>query len=73
MIGLVISLSGVIYFLLALCVIALLVWGVRYVLGLMGVTVPQPLWAILGFMLVLIVLLWFLGIIGGGPGTVSIR
>ena len=73
MIGLVISLSGVIYFLLALCVLALLVWGVRYVLTLMGVTLPQPLWAILGFMLVLIVLLWFLGIIGGGPGTVSIR
>ena len=37
-----ISLSGVVWFLLALCVLALLIWGTRYVLGLMGVVVPSP-------------------------------
>lgn len=73
MIGLVISLSGVIYFLLALAVLALLIVGTRYLLGLMGVTVPPPVWAILGLILFLVVLLWFLGAIGGGPGSVVIR
>lgn len=73
MIGLVLSISGIVYFLLAICVLALLIVGVRYVLGLMGVSVPQPIWAILGFILFLIVLLWFLGAIGGGPSGVSFR
>lgn len=73
MIALAISISGVIYFLIALCVLALLIVGVRYVLGLVGVSVPQPIWAVLGFILFLIVLLWFLGAIGGGPSGVSFR
>jgi len=65
-----ISLTGVIYFLLALCVIAILVVGVRWLLGQMGVTIPNPILAILGFMLFLIVLLWFMGVIGGGSSVV---
>jgi hypothetical protein len=65
-----ISLTGVIYFLLAVCVIAILVVGLRWLMAQMGVAVPQPVWAILGFMLFLVLLLYFLGAIGGG---VSIR
>jgi hypothetical protein len=65
-----ISLTSVVYFLLAVCVIAILVVGLRWLLAQMGVTVPQPIWAILGFMLFLILLLYFLGAIGGG---VSVR
>ena len=68
-----IYLSGVVYFLLALCVLALLVVGTRYLLGMMGVVVPPPVWAIVGFILFLIILLWFLGAIGGGPGGVTLR
>jgi len=58
------SLTGVIYFLIALCVIAILVVGVRWLLGQMGVVIPPPILAILGFLLFLIVLLWFLGAFG---------
>jgi len=65
-----ISLSGVAYFLLALCVLALLVIGTRYLLSTMGVTVPPPVWAICGFILFLVVVLYFLGALGGG---VSLR
>jgi len=61
-----ISLTGVIYFLIALCVIAILVVGVKWLLAQMGVVIPPPILAILGFLLFLIVLLWFLGVIGGG-------
>ena len=60
-----ISLTGVIYFLIALCVIAILVVGVRWLLAQMGVVIPPPILAILGFLLFLVVLLWFLGAIGG--------
>lgn len=60
------SLTSVIYFLLALCVIAILVVGVRWLLAQMGVVVPPPILAIAGFMLFLVVLLWFMGVIGGG-------
>jgi len=61
-----ISLTSVIYFLIALCVIAILVVGVKWLLAQMGVVIPPPILAILGFLLFLIVLLWFLGVIGGG-------
>ena len=64
------SLTSVVYFLLALCVIAILVVGVRWLLAQMGVTIPNPILAILGFMLFLLVLLWFMGVIGGGSAVV---
>ena len=73
MLGLVISLSGVIYFLIALAILALLIVGARYLLGLMGVVIPQPVWAILGLILFLVILLWFIGAIGGGPSGVVVR
>lgn len=73
MIAFTLSLTSVIYFLLALCVIAILVVGVRWLLAQMGVAIPNPILAILGFMLFLIVLLWFMGVIGGGGGGIVVR
>jgi len=70
--ALTISLTGVIYFLLALVVLCFLVWGVRYLLTLMGVSIPQPIWALIAFALFLIVLLYALGAFGGSGG-VTIR
>ena len=67
-----ISLTGVIYFLLALVVLCFLVWGVRYLLTLMGVSFPQPIWALIAFALFLLVLLYALGAFGGSGG-VTIR
>lgn len=64
--ALTISLTGVIYFLIAVAILVLLIVGVRYLLSLAGVTVPQPIWAILGIILFLIILLYALGAIGGG-------
>ena len=68
-----ITLTSVIYFLIALCVIAILVVGVRWLLAQMGVVIPPPILGILGFLLFLVVLLWFLGALGGGPSGVSVR
>lgn len=64
-----ISISGVIYFLIALAVLVLLIVGVKWLLGLAGVVVPPPIWAVLGFILFLVILLYFLGFIGGAPGV----
>jgi hypothetical protein len=66
-----ITLTSVIYFLLAVCVLCFLIVGLKYLMGLMGVVVPQPMWAILGFILFLVLLLYFLGAFGSGG--VSIR
>ena len=72
MLGATITLVSVIYFLLAVCVLCFLIVGLRYLAGLMGVTVPPPMWAILGFILFLVILLWFLGVFGGSGG-ITIR
>ena len=64
-----ISLVGVIYFLLAVCVLAFLIVGLKYLAGLMGVVVPPPMWAILGFILFLLLLLYALGVFGGSGGV----
>jgi hypothetical protein len=67
-----ISLTGVIYFLIAVAVLCLLVAGLRYLMGLMGVTVPQPIWAIIAFILFLLLILYALGAFGGAGG-ISVR
>jgi len=69
MIAATITLSSVIYFLIALCVLAILVVGVRWLLGQMGVVIPNPILAILGFLLFLLILLWFMGAFGGSGGV----
>lgn len=66
------SLTSVIYFLIWLCVLAILIVGVRWLLAQMGVVIPPPVLAILGFLLFLILLLYFLGAFGAA-GPVSLR
>jgi uncharacterized membrane protein (GlpM family) len=56
-----ISLTGVLKFLLFLAIIALLVVGARYLFGIMGWSIPQPIWAIIGIILFLICILYFFG------------
>lgn len=68
MLALTISLVGVIYFLLAVAVLCILIVGLKWLMGQMGVVVPQPIWAILGFMLFLILILYALGAFGGAGG-----
>jgi len=63
--GVTLSVMGVLQFLLFLAVIVLLIVGVKYLLGLAGVTVPQPIWVVLGVILFLVLVIWLLG---GGTG-----
>ncbi len=63
--GVTLSVIGVLEFLLFLAVIVLLIVGVKYLLGLAGVTVPQPIWVVLGVILFLVLIIWMLG---GGTG-----
>ena len=63
--GVTLSVMGVLQFLLLLAVIVLLIVGVKYLLGLAGVTVPQPIWVVLGVILFLVLVIWLLG---GGTG-----
>ncbi len=72
MLALTISLVGVIYFLIAVAVLCILIVGLRWLMGQMGVVVPQPIWAILGFILFLVILLYALGAFGG-TGGLTIR
>lgn len=55
------TLTGVLQLLLYVAIVALLVVGVRYLLGLMGVTIPQPIMVVVGIIIVLVLLLWFFG------------
>ena len=64
--AIVISLVGVIHFLLAVAVVALLVLGLKWLFAQLQWSVPQPIWAVLGFILFLVVLLYALGAFGGG-------
>lgn len=64
------SLSGVIYFLLAVAVIAFLIVGLRWLAAQMGWAIPQPMLAILGFICFLLLILYALGVFGG---AVTIR
>jgi hypothetical protein len=63
--GIAISLVGVLKFLLLLAVLILLIVGVRYLLALGGITIPQPIWVVLGVILFLVLVLW---LVGGGTG-----
>jgi len=63
------SILGVLQFLLLLAVIVLLIVGIRYLFGLIGWTIPQPIWVVLGVIVFLLLIIWFLQ---GGTG-VSLR
>ena len=61
-----ISLVGVIKFLIAVAVVVFLILGLKWLAGQVGFAIPQPMWAVLGFILVLLLLLYALGVFGAG-------
>lgn len=63
--GVAISVLSVLKFLLLVAVLVLLIVGVKYLLGLVGWSVPQPIWIVLGVIVFLVLIIWFLG---GGTG-----
>lgn len=64
-----ISLVGVIYFLLAVAVIAFLIVGLKWLGAQMGWVIPPPMLAILGFVLFLLLILYAIGVFGGSGGV----
>ena len=65
LLGMTISVIGVLKFLLILAVIVLFIVGVKYLFALVGWTIPQPIWVVLGVIVFLLLLIWFLS---GGTG-----
>jgi hypothetical protein len=59
--------SFMLSFLVFIVVVAILIIGLRWVLSLTGLVIPQPLILILGLILFLILLLVFFNYIGGMP------
>jgi hypothetical protein len=62
----VISIIGVIQVLIAVAVVVFLILGLQWLAAKVGFVLPQPMWAVLGFILILLVLLFALGVFGGG-------
>jgi len=60
-----ISVIGVLKFLLLLAVLVLLIVGIKYLFKLAGWEIPQPIWIVLGIIVFLVLVIWF---IGGGTG-----
>lgn len=60
-----ISIVGVLKFLLLLAIIVLLIVGIRYLFSLVGWSIPQPIWIVVGVIVFLLLLIYFLG---GGTG-----
>jgi hypothetical protein len=56
-----ISLVGVLKFLLLLAVIVLLIVGIKYLFGLAGWVIPQPIWIVIGVIVFLLLILYFIG------------
>jgi hypothetical protein len=55
-------------FLIFICVVAVVIIGVRWLLSLTGVVIPQPLMLILGIILFVILLIMFMQYVPGGSG-----
>jgi hypothetical protein len=68
--ALAISLTSVIWFLIGVAIIVFLLLGLKWLAGLLNFTIPQPMWAVLGFILILLLILWAFGLISGGPVVV---
>ena len=65
-----ISLVGVIQFLIAVAVVVFLILGLQWLAAKVGFAIPQPMWAVLGFILILLLLLYALGVFGSGAVTI---
>ena len=61
-----ISISGLFWFLIYAAVLVCFVWGCRWLAAKAGWTIPEPVWAILGFILLCFLALYLLGAIGDG-------
>ena len=67
----VISISGLLWFLIYGAVIVGFVWGIRFLAGKMGWSIPEPVWGLIGFVLLCLLGLYLLGAIGGGGPLVT--
>jgi hypothetical protein len=54
-----ISILGICYFLLACAAVVFLIWGLRWLAGIAGIAIPQFVWALLGFVLVILLIIMF--------------
>lgn len=68
----VISVSGLIWFLIYAAIIVCFVWALRWLAAKASLTIPEPVWGILGFILLCFLALWLLGALGGG-GPLFVR
>jgi hypothetical protein len=66
----VLSITSVIYFLIGVAVIVFLILGLKWLAAQLGWTIPQPMYAVLGFILFLVLVLYAFGLISGGPVVV---
>jgi len=64
-----ISLTSVVYFLIAVAVIVFLILGLQWLAAQLGWGIPQPMWAVFGFICFLLLLLYAFGAFGGGGGV----
>lgn len=60
----VLSLIGILKILFVIALLVLLIVGIRYLFGLVGWSIPNPIWTVIGIVVLLALLIWFLG--GGG-------
>jgi len=67
--ALAISAVGILHFLLIVAVLVLAFFLLRYLLALGGITIPPNVMAIIGVIVVILLLLWFLG----GSTGISLR
>lgn len=67
-------LTSIIVMLIYVALLVAAVWLVLWVLGQVGVTLPEPIVRIIWVIVVLLVLLWFVqAFLGGGIGLPSLR
>jgi hypothetical protein len=62
-----ISITGMLWFLIYAACLVGFVLALRWLAGKLGWTVPEPVWAIIGFICICILLLWLVGALGSGP------
>jgi len=55
------NLSWALNLLLVLAVLALFVVGARWLFGKAGWSLPEPIWGIIGFIVLILVILWAMG------------
>lgn len=54
------ALHFLIGFIVLVCILAIVIIAAKWLIGLTGIAIPQPLWTILGIILFLALFLWLL-------------